>query len=76
VPRPDGTLLYIKLRDDPSVISTAALPVLPEQRKFSGIPQCDQASIFLAADRRAAPQRLSLGRANANSLHAAAHGMR
>jgi hypothetical protein len=30
VPRPDGTLLYIKLRDDPSVISTATLPVLPE----------------------------------------------
>ena len=30
VPRPDGTLLYIKLRDDPSVISTAALPVLPD----------------------------------------------
>lgn len=30
VPRPDGTLLYITLRDDPSVISTATLPVLPE----------------------------------------------
>jgi len=30
VPRPNGTLLYIKLRDDPSVVNTAALPVLPE----------------------------------------------
>jgi hypothetical protein len=30
VPRPVGTVLYIKLRDDPSVISTAILPVLPE----------------------------------------------
>ena len=30
VPRPVGTLLYIELRDDPSVISTAILPVLPE----------------------------------------------
>ena len=31
VPRPDGTLLYIKLRDDPSAVNPAALPVLPEQ---------------------------------------------
>lgn len=30
VPRPDGTLLYIKLRDDPSTVDTATLPVLPE----------------------------------------------
>jgi len=30
VPRPVGTVLYIKLRDDPSAVSTAALPVLPE----------------------------------------------
>jgi hypothetical protein len=30
VPRPTGTLLYLKLRDDPSAINTAALPVLPE----------------------------------------------
>jgi hypothetical protein len=30
VPRPDGTLLYIKLRDDPSTIDTVALPVLPD----------------------------------------------
>jgi hypothetical protein len=30
VPRPNGTLLYIKLRDDPSVVNRAALPVLPE----------------------------------------------
>src|SRR5262249_13130343 len=27
VPRPNGTLLFLKLRDDPSVVSTAALPV-------------------------------------------------
>jgi hypothetical protein len=30
VPRPNGTLLYIKLRDDPSAVNKAALPVLPE----------------------------------------------
>jgi hypothetical protein len=29
VPRPLGTLLYIKLRDDPATIDTVALPVLP-----------------------------------------------
>ncbi len=31
VPRPNGTLLYIKLRDDPGTVTMAALPVLPEQ---------------------------------------------
>jgi len=31
VPRPTGTLLYVKLRDDPSVVNMAVLPVLPEQ---------------------------------------------
>jgi hypothetical protein len=31
VPRPSGTLLYIRLRDDPSVINTVALPVLPQE---------------------------------------------
>jgi hypothetical protein len=30
VPRPNGTLLYIKLRDDPSAVNMVALPVLPE----------------------------------------------
>lgn len=30
VPRPNGTLLYVKLRDDPSVVNRVALPVLPE----------------------------------------------
>lgn len=30
VPRPVGTMIYIKLRDDPATTSTAALPVLPE----------------------------------------------
>ncbi|MGB8916575.1 MAG: hypothetical protein WCC89_06925 [Candidatus Sulfotelmatobacter sp.] len=30
VPRPNGTLLFIKLRDDPSAITKAALAVLPE----------------------------------------------
>jgi hypothetical protein len=30
VPRPVGTVIYIKLRDDPAAISAAALPVLPE----------------------------------------------
>ncbi|HEV3278053.1 MAG TPA: hypothetical protein VG860_14645 [Terriglobia bacterium] len=29
VPRPNGTVLYIKLRDDPSAVNVAALPVLP-----------------------------------------------
>jgi len=32
VPRPNGTLLYIKLRDDPSVADEVVLPVLPEQQ--------------------------------------------
>jgi hypothetical protein len=31
VPRPLGTLLYIKLRDDPTTVDTVALPVLPAQ---------------------------------------------
>jgi hypothetical protein len=30
VPRPNGTLLYLKLRDDPSTVNTAVLPVMPE----------------------------------------------
>lgn len=30
VPRPSGTLLYIKLRDDPSAVNLVALPVMPE----------------------------------------------
>jgi hypothetical protein len=30
VPRPNGTLLYIKLRDDPAAVNPVALPVLPE----------------------------------------------
>jgi hypothetical protein len=32
VPRPNGTLLYIKLRDDPSTVDSLILPVLPEQQ--------------------------------------------
>ena len=32
VPRPVGTVLYIKLRDDPTTINAAALPVLPDQQ--------------------------------------------
>ena len=31
VPRPNGTLLYLKLRDDPSTVNMMVLPVLPEQ---------------------------------------------
>jgi hypothetical protein len=31
VPRPVGTLLYIKLRDDPATVDTVALPVLPSE---------------------------------------------
>ena len=30
VPRPNGTLLYVKLRDDPGTVDFVALPVLPE----------------------------------------------
>jgi hypothetical protein len=30
VPRPNGTLLYLKLRDDPATVNTVVLPVLPE----------------------------------------------
>jgi hypothetical protein len=32
VPRPYGTRLYIRLRDDPSTAATVALPVLPDTR--------------------------------------------
>ncbi|HVB58797.1 MAG TPA: hypothetical protein VNE63_20525 [Candidatus Acidoferrales bacterium] len=32
VPRPNGTLLYIKLRDDPSTVNTLVLPVLPDEQ--------------------------------------------
>jgi hypothetical protein len=32
VPRPNGTILYVKLRDDPSVGNMAVLPVIPEDR--------------------------------------------
>jgi hypothetical protein len=30
IPRPNGTLLYIKLRDDPTIVNKAALPVMPD----------------------------------------------
>ncbi len=30
VPRPNGTLLYLKLRDDPATVDSVALPVMPE----------------------------------------------
>jgi hypothetical protein len=30
VPRPNGTLLYVKLRDDPSVVNMIVLPVFPD----------------------------------------------
>ncbi|MFZ0807936.1 MAG: hypothetical protein WAN03_17210, partial [Candidatus Sulfotelmatobacter sp.] len=30
VPRPNGTLLFVKLRDDPSAVNKVALPVLPD----------------------------------------------
>jgi hypothetical protein len=30
VPRPDNAVLYIKLRDDPSTVNPASIPVLPE----------------------------------------------
>jgi hypothetical protein len=30
VPRPNGTLLYVKLRDDPATVDSVALPVLPD----------------------------------------------
>jgi hypothetical protein len=32
VPRPNGTLLYIKLRDDPNTLNTLTLPVLPDNQ--------------------------------------------
>jgi hypothetical protein len=30
VPRPNGTLLYLKLRDDSAAVNRTQLPVLPE----------------------------------------------
>ena len=32
VPRPNGTLLYVRLRDDPSTVNVLILPVLPEEQ--------------------------------------------
>jgi hypothetical protein len=32
VPRPNGTVLYLKLRDDPATIDPVSLPVLPDTR--------------------------------------------
>ena len=32
VPRPNGTILYVKLRDDPKTVSTLVLPVLPDEQ--------------------------------------------
>jgi hypothetical protein len=32
VPRPSGTLLYLKLRDDPQTGNAAYLPVVPERQ--------------------------------------------
>ncbi len=32
MPRPNGTLLYIKLRDDPATVNTLVLPVFPDER--------------------------------------------
>ena len=31
VPRPNGTVLYVKLRDDPERVSRAVAPVLPQE---------------------------------------------
>jgi hypothetical protein len=31
VPRPNGTLLYLKLRDDPAAVNPMVLPVLPDE---------------------------------------------
>jgi uncharacterized membrane protein len=36
VPRPNGTL-YLKLRDDPSVVNTAVLPVTPEPSQSAAV---------------------------------------
>lgn len=36
VPRPNGTVLYLKLRDDPDTVNTAVLPVLPDQYSAPG----------------------------------------
>jgi hypothetical protein len=32
VPRPNGTLLYLKLRDFPAAVNRAVLPVLPDRQ--------------------------------------------
>jgi hypothetical protein len=34
VPRPNGTLLYLRLRDDPATVDTVALPVVPEPDSY------------------------------------------
>ena len=34
VPRPNGTTLYLKLRDDPATVNLVALPVYPEVEQY------------------------------------------
>jgi hypothetical protein len=34
VPRPNGTTLYLKLRDDPATVDMVALPVLPQAESY------------------------------------------
>ena len=49
VPRPNGTL-YLKLRDDPSVVNTAVLPVTPEPSQSAAVaPPADPAKAASAA---------------------------
>ena len=39
VPRPENSLLYVKLRDDPTAVNPATLPVLPEQPTSRQMPE-------------------------------------
>jgi hypothetical protein len=56
VPRPNGTL-YLKLRDDPSVVNTAVLPVTPEPSQSAAVaPLAVPASAHPSEPKPAEPQ--------------------
>jgi hypothetical protein len=57
VPRPNGTL-YLKLRDDPSVVNTAVLPVTPEPSQSAAVaPLADPAKAAPAAQPESKPSQ-------------------
>ena len=62
VPRPNGTLLYIKLRDDPATVNTLILAVYPTNNEAPAAPselvaQLARRRPSFSSGRRRPPQR-------------------